>query len=193
MNLYAGVVSNRNVLLATSSGEPLVTELSLASGSSKVIVVANSSIVSNLGLLDSGNRLIASKLIDKFSGATVGFLTGDKDPEIVTNNSNRQSGIEFLTVWPFNVISIHTALLAMIAVIALFPIFGRAKKAPVTSTADFGDHVEAVGELLRRTNDRQFAINAIVKYFRVVRRDTKSSWSNMDPTTTSVSGNIKAD
>jgi len=89
-----------------------------------------------------------------------------------------------LTVWPFNVMTIHAALLAMVAIIAAFPIFGRPKSSPRISTANFGEHVEAVGELLRATKGREYAIDAISKYFRIVRGDQKTQWVNrnsLDP------------
>jgi hypothetical protein len=74
--------------------------------------------------------------------------------------------------------TIHAALLAMVAIIAAFPIFGRPKSTPKVSTANFGEHVESIGELLRATNGRDYAVEAISKYFRIVRRDQKSVWAN---------------
>jgi hypothetical protein len=86
-------------------------------------------------------------------------------------------GFEMLTVWPFNVMTIHAALLAVVAAIAAFPIFGRPKSLPMKPSADFADHVESLGELLRSTGGQQYAKDAITKYFRIVRRDTKSAWA----------------
>jgi hypothetical protein len=89
-------------------------------------------------------------------------------------------------VWPFNVMTIHAALVAMVAIIAAFPIFGRPKSSPRVSTANFGEHVESVGDLLRATNGREYAIDSISKYFRIVRGDQKTQWVNrnsLDPPT----------
>lgn len=167
------------VLLAADDGAPLVTEVRYRSSTSKVLILSNSSIVSNLGLLDQGNRRLSDRLIDTFSSGRVGFLSTDEDPTIRQGTSQEShQGFEMLTVWPFNVMTIHAALLAMVAIIAAFPIFGRPKSTPRVSTANFGEHVESIGELLRATNGRDYAVEAISKYFRIVRRDQKSVWAN---------------
>lgn len=173
------------VLLAADDGTPLVSELRYTSSLSRVLILSNSSIVSNLGLLDVGNRRLTDRLIESFSTGRVGFLSGDEDPTIRQGTSQEDfKGFEMLTVWPFNVMTIHAALIAMVAIIAAFPIFGRPKSTPRISTANFGEHVESVGELLRATKGREYAIDAISKYFRIVRGDQKTQWDNrnsLDP------------
>ena len=173
------------VLLAADDGTPLVSELRYTSSLSRVLILSNSSIVSNLGLLDVGNRRLTDRLIESFSAGRVGFLSGDEDPTIRQGTSQEDfKGFEMLTVWPFNVMTIHAALIAMVAIIAAFPIFGRPKSTPRISTANFGEHVESVGELLRATKGREYAIDAISKYFRIVRGDQKTQWDNrnsLDP------------
>lgn len=167
------------VLLAADDGTPLMSELRYTSSLSRVIILSNSSIVSNLGLLDVGNRRLTDRLIESFSAGRVGFLSGDEEPTIRQGTPQEDfKGFEMLTVWPFNVMTIHAALLAMVAIIAAFPIFGRPKSSPRISTANFGEHVESVGELLRATKGREYAIDAISKYFRIVRGDQKTQWVN---------------
>ena len=173
------------VLLAADDGTPLVSELRYTSSLSRVLIVSNSSIVSNLGLLDGGNRRLTDRLIESFSEGRVGFLSGDEEPTIRQGTSQEDfKGFEMLTVWPFNVMTIHAALVAMVAIIAAFPIFGRPKSSPRVSTANFGEHVESIGDLLRATNGREYAIDSISKYFRIVRGDQKTQWvhrNSLDP------------
>ena len=169
------------VLLAADDGTPLVSELRYTSSLSRVLILSNSSIVSNLGLLDGGNRRLTDRLIESFSEGRVGFLSGDEEPTIRQGTSQEDfKGFEMLTVWPFNVMTIHAALVAMVAIIAAFPIFGRPKSSPRVSTANFGEHVESVGDLLRATNGREYAIDSISKYFRIVRGDQKTQWVNQN-------------
>ena len=182
------------VLLAADDGTPLVSELRYTSSSSRVLIVSNSSIVSNLGLLDGGNRRLTDRLIESFSEGRVGFLSGDEEPTIRQGTSQEDfKGFEMLTVWPFNVMTIHAALIAMVAIIAAFPIFGRPKSSPRVSTANFGEHVESVGDLLRATNGREFAIDSISKYFRIVRGDQKTQWVNPNSLDPPTSGSSSSD
>ena len=168
------------VLLASQDGSPLITEVQYKAATSKVIVLANSSVLSNLNLLNRGNRSLANKIIDRVPTGTVGFLSLDSDTPIRLGLPQEEhQGFEMLTVWPFNVMTIHAAVLAMVAVIAAFPIFGRARKTPQKSQANFADHVESLGELLRATDGGEYAKEAISKYFRIVRRDHKSEWANL--------------
>lgn len=182
------------VLLAADDGTPLVSELRYTSSLSRVLIVSNSSIVSNLGLLDGGNRRLTDRLIESFTEGRVGFLSGDEEPTIRQGTSQEDfKGFEMLTVWPFNVMTIHAALVAMVAIIAAFPIFGRPKSSPRVSTANFGEHVESVGDLLRATNGREFAIDSISKYFRIVRGDQKTQWVNPNSLDPPSSGSSSSD
>ena len=169
-------------LLMGSGAEALVVQIDQEHTLSKVLVVANGSIVSNVGMLGVGQRRIAERIIDRFSAGGVGFISGSGDPLLRSGGSELevQRGFEMLTVWPLNVLTIHGAVAAMVAILAFSPIFGRPKRLRGSSTADFGEHVQAVGELIRGTGDVQYAKRTIAKYFRVVRGDSVSPWSTLD-------------
>jgi len=169
-------------LLMGSGAEALVVQIDQEHTLSKVLVVANGSIVSNVGMLGVGQRRIAERIIDRFSAGGVGFISGSGDPLLRSGGSELevQRGFEMLTVWPLNVLTIHGAIAAMVAILAFSPIFGRPKRLRGSSTADFGEHVQAVGELIRGTGDVQYAKRTIAKYFRVVRGDSVSPWSTLD-------------
>jgi hypothetical protein len=151
-------------------------------GSSKIIVPSNASLISNISLTNAENMVIARKLIDEMADKRIGFLEGAKDPPIRKDDaSEQQKGFEMLTVWPLNVISIHAVFLGMLVLLAVYPIFGRAKTLPVKSSQEFGKHIEAVGGLLSKSRDRFYALATISEYFRNVRKEPTNPWANVEP------------
>lgn len=169
-------------LLASDDGTPLITLLESNNwAGSRVIHVANASLLCNLGLTHRGNRQIADSLISEFWGQTVGFISESSDPNIrKDNNLEQQKGFEMLTVWPLNVITIHAVFAGLLVLLAVFPIFGRPQTIPKVSNTDFALHVDAVGMLLRKAGDRFYALSTIADYFKLVRKDTTSPWASVD-------------
>ena len=169
-------------LLSTMDDRPLVAEVTKSAwGNSRVIVLSNSSLISNLSLTNFENLSIAKKLVEKLPKQSIGFLTGGLDPRIrKDDNSEQQKGFEMLTIWPLSVITLHAVFLGMLVLLAVFPIFGRAKQLPVKSTREFGQHIEAVGGLLFKSQDRYYALATIAEYFRYVRKEPTSAWANVE-------------
>lgn len=166
-------------LLSTTDGTPLITEITFKNSSSRVIAISNSSMVSNLSLLNKPNRHLVNRLIGMIGRGQVGFISMDSDPPIKDGTTPEDhKGFEMLTIWPFNVMTIHAAVIALVAAIAAFPIFGRPRKIPPRPKSDFAEHIDSVGELLQATNGRDFAKDAITRYFRIVRKDLHSPWAN---------------
>lgn len=150
----------------------------------RVIVVANNSLFSNYSMLHESHRSIASSIINDLPKGGVGFITGSTDPMVrEIDSEEQQQGLEMLTLWPLNVITIHAAILGLIALIAAFPIFGRPKRLRQDSNTDFGQHITAVGKMLERTGDADFATRTIAEYFRKVKKDHASPWATMDTAT----------
>lgn len=172
-----------DLLLATQDGEPLIGEITSSKwDKSRIMVLANSSIVSNLGLINGENRTLARRLIAKLPKTSVGFITGSNDPRVRNDElAEQQKGFEMLTIWPLNVVTLHAVFLGILALIALFPIFGRPKLLPRKSNRSFGLHVDAVGALLMKSKDRFYALATIGDYFRQVRKEPTSPWANVDP------------
>ncbi|HUP81720.1 MAG TPA: hypothetical protein VM260_24425 [Pirellula sp.] len=170
-------------LLTTMDDRPLVAEFNKSEwGKSRVIVLSNSSLISNLSLTNYENLVIAKKLVEKLPKQNIGFLTGKQDPRVRKDGDiEQQKGFEMLTIWPLNVITLHAVFLGMIVLLAVFPIFGRAKQLPVKSTRDFGQHIEAVGGLLYKSQDRFYALETISEYFHHVRQEPTSAWANAEP------------
>ena len=183
--INASDLPTMNSYLSTADDKPLIAEVTKSAwGSSRVLVLANSSLISNLSLTNSENLTIARKLLDELPKDNIGFLTGTNDPRVRTDDSSdQQKGFEMLTVWPLNVISIHAVILGMLVLLAAFPIFGRAKLLPVKSTREFGQHIEAVGGLLLKSQDRSYALATIAEYFRNVRKEPTSAWAKIEPPT----------
>ena len=180
--LNAADLPSMNSYLSTMDDKPLVAEVVKSSwGSSRVVVVANASLISNLSLTNSENFAIAKKLLNELPKSNIGFLTGNTDPRVRKDDgSEQQKGFEMLTIWPINVISLHAVILGMLVLLAAFPIFGRAKLLPVKSTREFGQHIEAVGGLLLKSRDRSYALATIAEYFRNVRKEPTSPWAKIE-------------
>ncbi len=182
-SLTASNLPEMESLLSTMDERPLIAEVTKPSWrNSRVIVLSNSSLISNLSLTNFENLALAKMLVRELPKQNIGFLTGSNDPRVrKDDHSDQQKGFEMLTIWPLNVISLHAVFLGMLVLLAAFPIFGRAKQLPVKSTREFGQHIEAVGGLLFRSQDRFYALATIAEYFRNVRKEPTSPWSNVEP------------
>jgi hypothetical protein len=164
--------SDKTILISSS--------VHFSNSGSQVLLVNNNSLFCNHSMLRPAHRQLASRVIDEFTFGGVGFLSGEQDPVIREDSrEDQQRGFEMLTTWPLNVVTIHAAFLGIVAIVAAFPIFGRPRKLPRTSTADFGMHVEAVGQLMQKSGDTEYAKKQISDYFRNVRGDTTSPWANI--------------
>lgn len=161
-------------------------------GESSVIVVAGGSLINNFAVArhegPQGRELVRqlrSELIDvagKPKGA-VGFLLtsddgltirGDREPTATT-------GMEWLTVWPLSLVTIHLAWIGIVACLILLPIFGRPRRLVEGSQGDFADHVHAVGLLMKRSGGEAVARERISEYFRRVRGETVGPWVLPEP------------
>lgn len=154
-------------------------------GDSEIIVIAGGSLVSNFGMATDEGRAIAKRLLAESSKRAdptkprIGFITSSYAGVPVSDPSDKPqmaTGMEWLTVWPLSIITIHLALMGIIACIVLFPIFGRPRKLRERSNSDFADHINAVAALLHRSNGEHYARQRISEYFRKVRGETAGPW-----------------
>jgi hypothetical protein len=81
------------------------------------------------------------------------------------------TGMEIFGVWPTNWILLHLAAVGVIFCFSRWPIFGRPKPPETPSPSDFGRHVDALAELLKRTRDRVYAMERILNYRQRSERD----------------------
>jgi hypothetical protein len=182
--------------LLESEREAIVTRLNISDwGDSKLIIVNNGSFLLNLALVNQEHRKLAGKLVSECSPGRVAFLeSGPGGPMIFDKepNTNLPTGFQVFTVWPMGFIIMHLAVLGMLCCIAIFPIFGRPRELSIRSSgvsfadttgaeaatvirADFGKHIDALGELLELTEDRQYARNRVTYYHENVKRDSGAS------------------
>jgi hypothetical protein len=180
--------SEIDVLLA-SQDDPLVTRIrdaSFADGS-QILVVTNGSFLLNLPLVNHEHRKLAGRLIDACGEpGSVGFLeSGPGGPAVFLDEprSRYPTGLEALIVWPIGCILMHLAVVGIVLYFALFPIFGRPRGLPPEPICDFGKHVDAMGQLLRRAGDPQYAADRVAQYQQTVRGETAASRGTAQPQT----------
>jgi hypothetical protein len=148
---------------------------------SSVIVVANGSFTLNMPLVNHENRKLAGRLIDsscgQSGGKSVAFLETGEFIVVDTRKGRGDSlsALRLLTEWPISFMLIHFAALGIACCIALSPIFGRAKHLPPQVTADFGQHVKAIGSHLARTKDAAYARTKIDQYHTIAKRKSGRS------------------
>jgi len=144
--------------LLAGDDEPLVMRLQEPHwGNSRLIAVANGSFLLNFPLANYENRKLAGELISSIGspGRVVFLSSRPGGPPI--DPSGESSLWQVFGAWPLNAILLHFAVLGIIFCFARWPIFGRPQTPPTPSNSDFGKHVDAVGQLLRRTKDREYA------------------------------------
>jgi hypothetical protein len=158
--------------LLRSNGEYIAYRIRAAS--SQLIVVANGSFLLNLPLVNHEHRKLAAKLVNSCGQpGRVAFLEGstirvfDEEPTM-----RIPTGLEYFTIWPMGTILMHFAIVGIIGCFVMFPIFGRAKEQEPPVVDDFGHHVAAMGESLRKTADRDYAVQRVRFYHEHVRRDS---------------------
>ena len=148
-------------------------------GDGQVIVVANGSFLLNYPLVNHEHRKLAARLIDECGAAgQVAFVeSGPGGPDVSNKESDAEAanGLELLKVWPLNAILLHLTMLGIVFCIARSVIFGRPRELPAESRSDFGKHVSALGQLLGRTNDRNYALGRVLHYREQAQRGSGKS------------------
>jgi hypothetical protein len=133
------------------------------------IVVANGSFLLNLPLVNHEHRKLAAKLIAEVGapGKTVVFLESDHDGPTIRDDdptAAAATGMEIFNVWPTNWILLQLAIVGVIFCFSRWPIFGRPKACEPADRSDFRRHVDALAELLERSQDRAYAMERILNY-----------------------------
>jgi hypothetical protein len=167
------------VLLA-ADGEEVVTRLTdPAWGDGQILVVTNGSFLLNYPLVNHEHRKLAVRLIDECqpAGNVVFMESGAEGPPILAKEPTGgfPTGLELVKVWPLNVILLHLAVLGLVLCLSRAMIFGRPRELPAESAADFGQHVAALGTLLARTKDRNYAQARLSQYRQLAQRRSGKS------------------
>ncbi|MEC8864728.1 MAG: DUF4350 domain-containing protein [Planctomycetota bacterium] len=163
-----------------ADGEPFAVAIqdSLWNGG-EVIVVSNGSFILNSGRTDERNRQVVANMLedldfeDYFWGAL--FLESDEAglPVMQREESGQKTMWDWMTEWPFSFFIPHFLVLGILIYFVFYPIFGRPKNLALPSSTDFGQHVEALGELMEKTRDRAYAIQHINHYHEQTKSDSR--------------------
>ncbi|NIP85134.1 MAG: hypothetical protein GTO03_06070 [Planctomycetales bacterium] len=128
---------------------------------SYLILVANGSFLLNLPLVNHQHRRLAAQLVDQFPPPqTVVFLESTADGPPITGEEpavTTPTGLSLFAQRPLDVILFHLVAWGIILCLARWPIFGRPARAPRPAVSDFGRHVAALGTMLRKTGNRDYA------------------------------------
>ncbi|MGB7326496.1 MAG: hypothetical protein WBD31_16600 [Rubripirellula sp.] len=164
---------------------------------SKIIVVAGGSLLTNFALTHQPNQRLAEKIITESASTDVsatdgeerlvGFLTSDWMGVSVSETKPGvpvASGMELLTVWPLSLVTMHGAMLGLVICLMLWPILGRPKRVHLSEHTHFGDHLDAVAGLMNRTGGEDYARERISEYFKRVRGETTGPWVRSQTETT---------
>lgn len=172
---YGGRLRSRELLAADD--DPLVwTVANNRWNNSKVVIVTNSSFLVNLALVEHEHRKLAGKLISECGGAPkrVVFLeSGDGGPPVFEQEPGEDypTGFEAFVIWPIGPILMHFVVLGLVYLASRLSIFGRPNELPHEPASDFGQHIEALGKLLERTRNGQYAKQRLEDYRERVRGD----------------------
>ncbi|MEX2174978.1 MAG: DUF4350 domain-containing protein [Pirellulaceae bacterium] len=166
--------------LLRSEGDLLVTRVTdPAWTDGQVIVLVNGSFVLNYPLVNHEHRKLAARLVNEAGapGKVVFIESGPGGPEVLDKepSGGDSSPLAFMGVWPLNAILLHVIILGIVFCLARSPIFGRPRELPAEPAADFGKHVAALGELLARTQDRNYAQARLAQYRALAKRDSGKS------------------
>jgi hypothetical protein len=148
-------------------------------GDGQIIVVANGSFLLNYPLVNHEHRKLAARLINECSpqGKVVFIESGPGGPRILEKEPTGgfPTALELLKVWPLNALLLHLTVLGIVVCLARSPIFGRPRELPADSPTDFGKHVAALGKLLARSRDRNYAQARLAHYRQIAERKSGRS------------------
>lgn len=160
--------SDSTVLWATTDGEPLLVYDEMDYGT-HMFAMHSAYPLLNGALVDLRNRQLANQLIAQLSPeGKIAIVTGAR---LIDAQQGSQLW-KFLKVFPHPWIAGQLLLTIVLFCLWRFPIFGRPRTEVAVDLKRFGSHVEALGELLRRTGKRGFAVKRIKEWKK--RRSPKS-------------------
>jgi hypothetical protein len=159
------------VLLAVD-GEPFAFQIDADDVDSKLIVVSNASFLLNYPLLIPENRKLAMRVAEQCDGDVVFLETGRMGAAISTGEDNHGTWA-WITKKPMNYLVPHLLMWGILFCFVYFPIFGRPKRLNFSPEKKFKNHVNAVGEMLRKSGDQTWAKNKIAEFQKIAGRRKK--------------------
>ncbi len=132
-------------------------------GTNQVIVVVNGSFLLNLPLVNVEHRKLADRLIRecRARGKVAIIESGAGGPLVQTKESqSRDPEATRRRV----LLAVHWVILGMLFCLSVFPLFGRPRPGPPEAVAEFGQHIDALGALLEKTGDQDYAQHQLEQY-----------------------------
>ncbi len=160
--------------LLEANGEPFIFQIEEFQNDSRVIVVNNGSGLVNYGLLDHSSRILANELIESTSSqGNVLFLESGAEGLSVLQSESKATQWSWIAQAPLCYIVPHLLVLGVLALFCFFPILGRPRRGMLLPPNRFGRHIQAIGQLLERSNDTGAAMQSIERYKKLTRRDSQ--------------------
>ncbi len=171
---------NRDTKVLLRSGQSDVLAMEITDDAwgygSKIIVVTNGSFLLNVALVNHEHRKLAAKLVDRCGQPRdVVFLeSGSQGAPIYEDEPKGEAPTweAMATTWPFGAILMQCAVLGIIVCFAVAPIFGTPRELRSEGQTDFGNHIDALGRMLSRIQNRSYAQSQLNYYHDKVRRDS---------------------
>lgn len=171
------LVEDSEILLG-SGKEAIVARLGSDYSDNQILLINNGSFLLNLPLVNPEHRKLAAKLVNQcdqpyYAPDSVAFLETEGGVRIMNadQTTDGNSGWEWLSKWPLNLVGLQMAWWLIVLCFALYPIFGRAKRLPSAETSDFKKHIDSVGDLLQATDDHGYAQLRVQQYHQVMKGD----------------------
>lgn len=145
-------------------------------GDGQMIVVQNGSFLLNLALINHEHRRLAGQLIESVelqsgSECDIVFLESDEDGLPIQEQEPKvQPPTEADYPPPISDMLYHGIVLAIVVTIGSWPIFGRPRRLASPPLSDFGQHVESLGDLLRRSHDDDYCRDRVAQWQERERR-----------------------
>ncbi len=140
----------------------------------QVLLCANGSFLLNLGMLPEGNRDLAQLLVDECPPAGKVAVISSGSNRVPVRDSEASLRHIPPRHEPLGTILDHVTFLAVVVCFVFFPIFGRPKEHPAPPLSDFGEHINAVAEIMEKTNDAEYARRQVAAYRQLTRRDDRA-------------------
>lgn len=151
---------------------PLVTQVTKPMwNGGQILTVSNGSFLLNYPLVNHEHRKLAGRLIRACGEpGKVAFLeSGPSGPPVF----NREPGqLPKQGTRARVLMALHWLVLGLAFCFSVFPIFGRARAPASGRVAEFSQHIEALGALLQRTADEEFARRQVGHYRAVAQRES---------------------
>lgn len=146
--------SDEATILWSSGDDPLLTIEKTPFGN--IIVAGSATPFLNGGLVDPGNRQLAGELSNLIpSSDRVAVATSSEWVDLTESDS--PSVLTFIKVHPNGWVFGQGIAALLMFCWCQYPIFGRPKQTVSVESARFGRHVDALGKLLWRTKDVEYA------------------------------------